>query len=100
MMVSADDVLSNLVLVPLVWMIGREHTTTVSSGHHPHSANDGYPDLPRGISIFIGVGAIATAGIFRIVKSIRIVAVSLGVAAHARFPRTGKPHPASTPITT
>ncbi len=37
----------------------------------------------RGYVRFIGVGAIATAGIFGIVKSLRIVAGSFRIAAHA-----------------
>ena len=37
----------------------------------------------RGYVRFIGVGAIATAGIFGIIKSLRIVAGSFGVAARA-----------------
>ena len=37
----------------------------------------------RGYVRFVGVGAIATAGIFGILKSMRIVAGSFGVAIHA-----------------
>jgi putative OPT family oligopeptide transporter len=37
----------------------------------------------RGYVRFIGVGAIATAGIFGIVKSLRVVAASFGIAARA-----------------
>ena len=53
----------------------------------------------RGYVRFIGVGAIATAGIFGIVKSLRIVAGSFGVALHAFRVRRAR-HPASARIAT
>ena len=80
MILCAGGVLSNLVLVPLVWMIGREHTTAVYPASIP-IAQMTATQIFRGYVRFVGVGAIATAGIFGIVKSIRIVAGSFGVAA-------------------
>ena len=80
MILCAGGVLSNLVLVPLVWMIGREHTTAVYPASIPISQMTA-TQIFRGYVRFVGVGAIATAGIFGIVKSIRIVAGSFGVAA-------------------
>ena len=47
---------------------------------------------------FIGVGAIATAGIFGIIKSLRIVAGSFGIAARAF--RRGESARASAPTAT
>ena len=47
MILCAGGVLSNLVLVPLVWMIGREHTDRGLSGADPHRQDDGHRDLPR-----------------------------------------------------
>lgn len=82
MILCAGGVLSNLVLVPLVWMIGREHTAAVYPAAIPiakMTANE----IFRGYVRFVGVGAIATAGIFGIAKSIRIVASSFGVAVRA-----------------
>jgi putative OPT family oligopeptide transporter len=82
MILCAGGVLSNFVLVPLVWMIGREHTTTVYPAAIP-IAQMTAGQIFRGYVRFVGVGAIATAGIFGILKSIRIVASSFGVALRA-----------------
>ena len=83
LILCAGGVLSNLVLVPLIWMIGS---------HIPNAAV--YPaqipivrmtatEIFRGYVRFVGVGAIATAGIFGILKSMRIVAGSFGIAMRA-----------------
>jgi putative OPT family oligopeptide transporter len=82
MILCAGGVLSNLVLVPLVWMIGRDHTAAVYPATIP-IAKMTAAQICRGYVRFVGVGAIATAGIFGIVKSIRIVASSFGVALRA-----------------
>ncbi|MGO9258451.1 MAG: OPT family oligopeptide transporter [Bryobacteraceae bacterium] len=82
LILCAGGVLSNLVLVPLVWMIGREHTAAVYPAAVP-IAKMTATEIFRGYVRFVGVGAIATAGIFGIVKSIRIVASSFGVALRA-----------------
>jgi putative OPT family oligopeptide transporter len=79
LILCAGGVLSNFVLVPLVWMIGREHISPVYPAAIPISkmaASQIFREYVR----FVGVGAIATAGIFGILKSIRIVASSFGVA--------------------
>jgi putative OPT family oligopeptide transporter len=76
----AGGILSNLVLVPLVWMIGREHTAAIYPASIP-IAQMTATQIFRGYVRFVGVGAIATAGIFGILKSMRIVAGSFGVAA-------------------
>jgi putative OPT family oligopeptide transporter len=82
LILCAGGVLSNLVLVPLIWMIGREHTAAVYPGTVP-IAQMTAAQIFRGYVRFVGVGAIATAGIFGIVKSIRIVASSFAVALRA-----------------
>jgi len=82
MILCAGGVLSNLVLVPLVWMVGREHTAAVYPATIP-IAQMTAAQIFRSYVRFVGVGAIATAGIFGIVKSIRIVASSFGVALRA-----------------
>jgi len=82
MILCAGGVLSNLVLVPLVWMIGSEHTTAVYPATIP-IAKMTAAQIFRGYVRFVGVGAIAAAGIFGIIKSIRIVASSFGVALRA-----------------
>ncbi len=82
MILCAGGVLSNLVLVPLIWMIGSHNTTAVYPATIP-IAQMTAAQIFRGYVRFIGVGAIATAGIFGIVKSLRIVADSFGVALKA-----------------
>jgi putative OPT family oligopeptide transporter len=82
MVLCAGGVLSNFVLVPLVWMIGRNFPATVYPGTVPipqMSAEQIFGGYVR----FVGVGAIATAGIFGILKSLKIVAGSFSIAAHA-----------------
>ena len=82
MILCAGGVLSNFVLVPLVWMIGSEHTAAVYPAAIP-IAKMTAAQIFRNYVRFVGVGAIATAGIFGIIKSIRIVASSFGVALRA-----------------
>jgi putative OPT family oligopeptide transporter len=82
MILCAGGVLSNLVLVPLIWMIGSHNTTAVYPATIP-IAQMTAAQIFRGYVRFVGVGAIATAGIFGIVKSLRIVADSFGVALRA-----------------
>ncbi|HEY1496605.1 MAG TPA: oligopeptide transporter, OPT family [Candidatus Solibacter sp.] len=88
LILCAGGVLSNLVLVPLVWMIGSHNTTAVYPATLP-IAQMTAAQIFRGYVRFIGVGAIATAGIFGIVKSLRIVVASFGVALRAF--RVGEP---------
>ena len=82
MILCAGGVLSNLVLVPLVWMIGGEHTAALYPATIPISKMTAAM-IFRNYVRFVGVGAIATAGIFGILKSMRIVAGSFGVALKA-----------------
>ena len=87
MVLCAGGVLANMVLVPLIWFVGQ---------HVPDAVYPATADLAgmtanqifRGYVRFIGVGAIATAGIFGIVKSLKIVAGSFGIALKA-FRRGG-----------
>src|SRR4051812_44142146 len=82
MILCAGGVLSNLVLVPLVYMIGSHLPTAVYPGTIPISTMTA-AQIFRSYVRFVGVGAIATAGIFGIIKSLRIVAGSFGVALKA-----------------
>jgi putative OPT family oligopeptide transporter len=83
MVLCAGGVLANFMLVPLIWMIGREFpdiavypaTTPITQ----MTANQ----IFRGYVRFIGVGAIATAGIFGILKSLKIVLGSFSIAVRA-----------------
>ncbi|MGD1091201.1 MAG: oligopeptide transporter, OPT family [Bryobacteraceae bacterium] len=82
MILCAGGFMSNVVLVPLVWMIGNHLTTAVYPAQTP-IAQMSAGEIFRGYVRFIGVGAIATAGIFGILKSMPIVASSFGVAVRA-----------------
>ena len=83
MILCAGGVLSNFVLVPVIWMIGRHlPDLMVTPGAIP-IADMNADQIFRSYVRFIGVGAIATAGIFAIGKSLRVVAGSFGVAMRA-----------------
>ncbi len=83
MILCAGGVLSNFVIVPLVWTIGQGMPDMViAPGAIPISEMSA-DQIFRSYARFVGVGAIATAGIFAIVKSLKVVAGSLGVAMRA-----------------
>lgn len=83
MILCAGGVFSNFVIVPLIWMIGSHFPDlAVHPGKVPIPQMEA-ADIFRNYARFVGVGAIATAGIFGIVKSMRVVASSLGVAMRA-----------------
>ena len=83
MILCAGGVLSNLVLVPLIFYLGSHFPdVVVAPGTKAISAMSAN-DIFRGYVRFIGVGAIATAGIFGILKSLRVVAGSFGIAIKA-----------------
>ena len=83
MILVAGGVLSNLVLVPLIWMVGSQLTdAAVYPGTVP-IAEMTAGQIFRGYVRFIGVGAIATAGIFGIIKSLRVVVGSFSIAIRA-----------------
>ena len=83
MILCAGGAFSNFVIVPLVWMIGSHFPDlAVHPGKVPIPQMEA-ADIFRNYARFVGVGAIATAGIFGIVKSLRVVASSLGVAMRA-----------------
>lgn len=78
----AGGVLSNFVLVPLIWFIGSHVNSPVYPGTMPVSAMTAaqiYSSYVR----YIGVGAIATAGIFGVAKSLRVIVGSFGIALRA-----------------
>jgi putative OPT family oligopeptide transporter len=83
MILVAGGLLSNFVLVPLVWMIGSHlGDAAVYPGTLPIAQMTAV-QIFRSYVRFIGVGAIATAGIFGIVKSLRVVAGSFAIALKA-----------------
>jgi len=79
LILCAGGVLSNFVLVPLIWFIGSHLGSAVYPATIPISHMTAV-QIYRSYVRFVGVGAIATAGIFGIVKSLRIVAGSFGIA--------------------
>jgi putative OPT family oligopeptide transporter len=79
MILCAGGVLSNFVLVPLIWFIGSHMAAAVYPGAIPISQMSAV-DIYRNYVRFIGVGAIATAGIVGVVKSLKVVAGSFGIA--------------------
>ena len=83
LILCAGGVLSNLVLVPLIWMIGRHLPDAAVYPAQIPIAHMNAAQIFRGYVRFVGVGAIATAGLFGILKSLKIVAGSFGVALRA-----------------
>ncbi len=81
MLLCAGGVLSNFVLVPLIWMIGRAMPDVIVSPGALPIAQMSAEQIFRGYVRFVGVGAIATAGIFGIIKSLRVVIGSFSIAA-------------------
>jgi len=82
-LLCAGGALANLVLVPLIWFIGRNFPDVTVYPAAVPIAKMTATEIYRGYVRFMGVGAIATAGIFGIVKSLRIVAGSFSIAAKA-----------------
>lgn len=82
MILVAGGVVSNFVLVPLIYMIGSRFPEAVYPGTVPIGQMEA-AQIFRNYVRYIGVGAIATAGIFGIIKSLRVIAGSFGVAARA-----------------
>jgi putative OPT family oligopeptide transporter len=82
MILCAGGFLSNFVLVPIIWMVGRHVPDVVYPAAQP-IAQMTAEQIYRNYVRYVGVGAIATAGIFGILKSLKIVAGSFGIAAKA-----------------
>jgi putative OPT family oligopeptide transporter len=79
LILCAGGVLSNFVLVPLIWFVGSHLDSAVYPAAIPIAKMTAV-QIYRNYVRFIGVGAIATAGIFGIVRSLRIVAGSFKIA--------------------
>jgi putative OPT family oligopeptide transporter len=86
----AGSVLTSFVMVPLIWFIGSHTDITLYPAMIPISKMTAV-EIYRNYVRFIGVGAIATAGIIGILKSLRVVAGSFGIALHA-FRHGEAPH--------
>ncbi len=81
LLLCAGGFLANFVLVPLIWMIGRGAPDLVVYPATVPIAAMTASQIFRGYVRYVGVGAIATAGIFGILKSLRIIAGSFSIAA-------------------
>ena len=79
LILCAGGVLSSFVLVPLIWFVGSHLDAAVYPAAIPIAKMTAV-QIYRNYVRFVGVGAIATAGIFGIIKSLRIVAGSFGIA--------------------
>jgi putative OPT family oligopeptide transporter len=79
MVFCAGSVLTSFVLVPLIWYFGSHINTAVYPSAIP-IAQMTAAEIVRNYVRFIGVGAIATAGIIGIFKSLRVIAGSFGIA--------------------
>jgi len=81
-LLCAGGVLANFVLVPVIWKIGQHLPAAIYPAPMPISEMNAAL-IYRWYVRYIGVGAIATAGIFGILKSLRIVIGSFSIAAKA-----------------
>lgn len=82
MILVAGGVVANFVLVPLIFMVGSHVPGLVYPGTKA-IADMTAEQIFRSYVRYIGVGAIATAGIFGIIKSLRVIAGSFGIALKA-----------------
>jgi putative OPT family oligopeptide transporter len=90
LLLCAGGFLANFVLVPVIWLIGRELGDTAVYPATIPIAQMTASQIFRGYVRYMGVGAIATAGIFGILKSLRVIASSFAIAA--RTFRQGEAH--------
>lgn len=90
MILVAGGVVANFVLVPLIFMIGQGYPEAVYPATIPIGQMDA-AQIFRGYVRYVGVGAIATAGIFGIIKSMKVIVGSFSVAAKA-FRSGGEAH--------
>jgi putative OPT family oligopeptide transporter len=82
LMFCAGGILTNFVLTPLIWFIGSHMNSPVYPATLPISGMSAL-DIYRNYVRFIGVGAIATAGIFGVLKSLRVIVGSFSIALKA-----------------
>jgi len=87
----AGGVMVNFVLVPAIWFVGSHMgDVTVGPATIPISHMTA-AEIYRYYVRYIGVGAIAAAGLVGIIKSLRVVVGSFGIALHA-FRHGEAPH--------
>jgi putative OPT family oligopeptide transporter len=81
-MFCAGGIFANFVLTPLIWFIGNHANLSVYPATVPISHMTA-AEIYRNYVRFIGVGAIASAGIIGVLKSLRVIAGAFGIALHA-----------------
>ncbi len=82
LMFCAGGIMANFVLTPLIWFIGSHVSMPVYPGTmliSDMTATDIYRNYVR----FIGVGAITTAGILGVLKSLKVIAGAFSIAFKA-----------------
>ncbi len=82
MVFCAGGIFASFVLVPAIWFFGSHMDLAVYPAAIPVAKMTAV-EIYRNYVRFIGVGAIATAGIIGIIKSLRVVAGSFGIALRA-----------------
>jgi putative OPT family oligopeptide transporter len=82
LMFCAGGIFANFVLTPTIWFIGGHTDITVYPALIPISKMTAI-EIYRNYVRFMGVGAIATAGIIGVLKSLRVIAGSFSIALRA-----------------
>ena len=77
----AGGIMANFILIPLIWFTGSHMDFAVYPGTMPISHMTAV-DIYRNYVRFIGVGAIVTAGILGVIKSLRVIVSAFGIAMH------------------
>jgi len=75
----AGGILANFVLIPLLWFTGSHIDVAIYPGLTPISHMTAI-EIYRNYVRFIGVGAIATAGVLGVIKSLRVIVSAFGIA--------------------
>jgi putative OPT family oligopeptide transporter len=82
LMFCAGGIFANFVLTPTIWFIGGHTDIAVYPALIPISKMTAV-EIYRNYVRFMGVGAIATAGIIGVLKSLRVIAGSFSIALRA-----------------
>jgi len=83
MIFCAGGILVNFVLVPVIWFIGSHMGNTIVYPATMPISQMAASDIYRSYVRLIAVGAIASAGLAGLLKSMRVIAGSFGIALHA-----------------
>lgn len=79
LMFCAGGIFANFVLAPLIWFVGNHSNIVVYPATTPISHMTAL-EIYRNYVRFIGVGAIASAGIIGVLKSLRVIAGAFSIA--------------------